>query len=134
MERDIKFRGKRIEDGQWIYGYLANAESINNINEVAAPNEDVDPDTIGQFIGMFDNWGNEIYEGDIFTVNGRYPKVVAYRKDRAAFCIANIDELGNKWLSPWQCPASDWWKDYNRDIAVIGNIYDSQYSYLKPLI
>lgn len=39
--RTIKFRGKRIDDGKWIYGYLAGTDSINNIDEVAYPNEDV---------------------------------------------------------------------------------------------
>lgn len=33
-KRDIKFRGERVEDNKWIYGYLADDNFINNINEI----------------------------------------------------------------------------------------------------
>ena len=82
------------------------------------------PETLCQFTGLTDRNGKEIYEGDIFTVNGKYPKLVEYREDRAAFCIANVDELGKEWIDPWQQPAPDWWNDFSREIVVIGNIHD----------
>lgn len=65
MNRVIKFRGKRTDDGKWIYGYLADEDYINNINEVAMPSEEVDSNTVGQFTGLKDRLSQEVYEGDV---------------------------------------------------------------------
>lgn len=57
--RTIKFRGKRIDDGKWIYGYLAGTDSINNIDEVAYPNEDVAPRRSGSLPGCSTRTGKK---------------------------------------------------------------------------
>lgn len=86
---------------------------------------EVIPETVGQFTGLFDKNGKEIYEGDIISVNGKYPKLVKYIDDYACFCLANITDLNKKWISPWQQVSSSWWNDFKREIRVIGNIYDN---------
>ena len=80
--REIKFRGKRKDNGEWVYGYyyynkqqnshyiinckadldvvgLLNYELIGNIYEVI-------PETVGWYIGIKDNKYNEVYIGDRF--------------------------------------------------------------------
>ena len=86
--RDILFRGKRLSDNEWIYGYLADDDSINNINEVATPNEEVYRDTVGEYTGYHDINNKRIFEGDIVKdVNTDMIGYVAWLRQEAGWCI-----------------------------------------------
>ena len=72
--REIKFRGKSIESGEWVYGDLRTTGDEITINYLIIASESglhinmsipVDPDTVGQFIGLHGKSGEDIYEGDI---------------------------------------------------------------------
>jgi len=133
--REILFRGQNI-DYNWVFGgyvFISGTTMAGHlckggkyiIDEYGKPHE-VNSATIGEYTGMKDSKGVKIFEGDILSVNGKYPKIVEYAEDRMSFCLINIEELKHAdWKDIKQVPGVVRWNDFKREILVIGNIHDN---------
>ena len=131
MKRIHLYRGKRLDNGQWVEGSLIGEDVI--VGKIVDFEEDyfttefwckVGPETVGQLwmqIGKL-----KLFEGDVFE----FPKhnvrfVVKYNEKRHQFCIAHPDELVLKYFNPWQCPDESWIEEFMKDAVLIGNIHDN---------
>lgn len=141
--REIKFRGKCLDNGTWIYGSLfdriwrnsadgsrvcyifpdnmlddddGGGDSWEDFAESAEEYE-VDPATVGQYTGLKAKNGKEIYEGDIVSVSYGYPGLDfsgVIEYERGGFILRYPDAGYLNTVDFCEC-----------DIHIIGNIHDN---------
>lgn len=123
--RKILFRGKSVNTGEWIESMTISYGTIkrkrDNIFMEVEPNKwkGVDPKTVGQFTGLTDKNGKEIFEGDIIKTHNQYGDefidIVIWNESTLQFEIEETKQTI--------------WSELNlykyRDCEIIGNIYDN---------
>lgn len=87
MKRQLKFRGKKISTNEW---RACTSIETTFDGTVLIGYEEVDPASVGQYTGLKDNKGNEIYEGDI--LKSKDAKIIVEWNNYK--CGFNITEYG----------------------------------------
>lgn len=116
MKREIKFRGKCIYNNLWEYGWLyceADRFYIKDYVNDTVQSFRIDPNTIGQFTGLFDSNGREIYEGDILRISISKDGIAEVKWNTK--CAMFVEQMKN---------SAQWYNLEGRK-EIIGNIYDT---------
>lgn len=128
--REILFKAKRIDNGEWVEGYYVKNKGIHtkfpsviftNIDTMLPECFDfyeVDENTLCQYTGLTDKNGRKIWENDVvsmkyvdFVCNG----VIEYKTENARFVFREFDDVYG----------ADYGFDHTCEMEVIGNIFDN---------
>lgn len=108
--REILFRGKRIDNSEWVFGDLRHDydHAPRCISDYCGANP-VDPNTVGQYTGLTDTNGKKIFEGDILKWDAE-----EWGKEYCEPVVWDYSFLGVR--------QNDW----QEFCEVIGNIHDNK--------
>lgn len=118
--REIKFRGKRLDNNEWVFGGIWFNNTVGRqtvyIIDGDSDNYDVDANTVGQYTGLKDCNDKDIYDGDIFNTRRYfYPGIAVVEwVDDARFLGFTI-ENERKIV----------YVDSEPGVEVVGNIYEN---------
>lgn len=129
--RDIEFRGKQTDNGEWVYGVptkdgrgeMVMVENIFECEEYNCRGANclyVDENTVGQYTGLKDKNGTKIFEGDIvkrFLLGKMYIFQIGYDNGLASF----IGQAGIKFTT-FDYDSAEF---ASAEFEVVGNIYDN---------
>lgn len=125
--REIIFRAKREDNGEWIYGYYVHMpDAAGSVHRMYVPagNPDesnhvfyIDPQTVGQYTGLTDKNSVKIFEGDVVKIDGDGETIgtdkLVVEFETGAFYLCHNDRLVYLLRN---------WHDY---VEVVGNKYDN---------
>lgn len=132
MNREILFKAKRKDNGEWVEGYYLNIAKINRfictgkikldgaVKGIIAPEMyEIDPDTLCQYTGLTDVNGRKIWENDILRRDGYWDIRIEF--ENGVFMVRNADKV--QYINRVICTSIS---TFNIKVyEVIGDIFDN---------
>lgn len=143
--REILFRGKRLDNGEWVHGSFC-MDAVEQFNGVCGVDgfirlyektkgkmqmHEVDRETVGQYTGLKDKNGKRIFEGDMIKpFDDEIDKmVVEFCHGQFLLCLYGergyMAEYGWEESGNYGCFEAEPLSSYGDDMEVIGNIHDN---------
>ncbi len=131
--REILFRGKRVDNGEWFFGNLdlrkiglsTCTHIIHQLSMWKTTKFEVIPETVGQYTGLTDKNGKKIFEGDILQDKFGQIKIVDYSDEWGAFRTCFVRALNEEGKIVATVGGASFVGTIWRKYEVIGNIHDN---------
>lgn len=122
--REILFKAKRLDNGEWVEGYyigpigVLDVHEICDVHDITGPRVEVDPSTVCEYTGLTDKNGKKVFVGDIVRCSLGCPHEVVWVQEHGGTFIGGMPAVYLSGLNPGYA-----WTGAEE---IIGNIHDGE--------